>query len=224
MIAFPAAWQSFLAYELQQDYAKELFRELDKLYNVKTIFPPKEKLFTAFELVSPQDVKVLILGQDPYHGAGQANGLAFSVEKGVKIPPSLRNIYKELESDLGIIPSFHGDLTQWAAQGVLLLNATLTVEEKKAGSHHYLEWHRFTDALIKKLSEKSEPIVFILWGNFAQAKEKLIDKQKHFILKAPHPSPLSAYHGFFGSKVFSKTNEYLKSRGEQAINWNLNLY
>jgi len=224
MLTVPQNWQEFLADELKKEYLKELFTTVDKLYSEKTIYPPKEKIFNALKLVSPADVKVVIIGQDPYHGEGQANGLAFSVERGVKIPPSLRNIYKELQNDLGITPPLHGDLSHWAKQGVLLINATFTVEHKKAGSHHHLNWQKFSDNIIKKLSEQNDYIIFILWGNYAKAKMKFIDNHKHGVLTSAHPSPLSAFHGFFGTKVFSRVNELLSQKNIEKIDWNIPMY
>ncbi len=188
-------------------------------YEVKTIFPPKDYIFNALKLTSFKDTKVVIVGQDPYHGKGEAHGLSFSVQKGIKIPPSLQNIYKELENDLGIPPKDNGDLTGWAKQGVLLLNAVLTVEKDKAASHRNLGWEPLTDYIIKLLNKKGEPVVFILWGNFAKEKAKLITNPNHYIITSPHPSPFSAYSGFFGSKPFSKTNNYLKTKNIKPIDW-----
>jgi uracil-DNA glycosylase len=184
-------------------------------------FPPKSQLFRSLELTPLDKVKVVILGQDPYHGIGQANGLAFSVNRGVKIPPSLRNIYKELEADIGIKAPNHGDLTEWAKQGVLLLNSILTVEKGKPGSHKKLGWEQYTDSIIKQISDEREHIVFILWGKYAQSKEPLINNTKHLIIKSPHPSPFSARKGFFGSKPFSRTDQYLKGNNQKEINWNI---
>ena len=190
-------------------------------YETKTIYPPKDYIFNALKLTSFKDTKVVIVGQDPYHGEKQAHGLSFSVQKGVKIPPSLQNIYKELETDLKITPKKDGDLTNWAKQGVLLLNAVLTVEKDKAASHRNWGWEPLTDYIIKILNTKNEPVVFILWGNFAKAKAKLITNPKHFIIISAHPSPLSAYSGFFGSKPFSKTNNYLIKNKMTPIDWSL---
>ena len=190
-------------------------------YDKKTIYPPKDYIFNALKLTSYKDTKVVIVGQDPYHGEHQAHGLSFSVQKGVKLPPSLQNIYKELESDLGIPPRTDGDLTGWAKQGVLMLNAVLTVEKDKAASHRNLGWEPMTDYIIKLLNKKDEPIVFILWGNFAKEKAKLITNPNHYIIISPHPSPFSAYSGFFGSKPFSKTNDFLISKKMQPIDWSL---
>ncbi|KUF43194.1 uracil-DNA glycosylase [Myroides marinus] len=211
-------WNAHLKEEMSSDYFKNLMENVNCLYETTMVFPPKEEVYNAFELVDFNDVRVVILGQDPYHGAFQANGLSFSVSKGVKLPPSLQNIYKELESDLGI-RNINGDLTKWAEQGVFLLNATLTVEEKKAGSHQKLGWEKFTDAVIEQLSKHRENIVFILWGSYAQKKGKNIDRSKHFVIETVHPSPLSVYRGFFGSKPFSQTNDYLESKGLKVIDW-----
>jgi len=191
-------------------------------YATKTIFPPKENIFEALKLTSYQNTKVVIVGQDPYHGVGEAHGLSFSVKKGVRVPPSLQNIYKELKEDLGIIePSTCGDLTKWAQEGVLLLNSILTVEKDKAGSHSNLGWEFFTDSIIKKLNEKEEPVVFILWGAFARSKKFYITNPNHFIIESTHPSPFSARNGFFGSKPFSRANEFLKNKGITPIDWQL---
>ena len=200
-----------------QKFYKMIMAEYDK----KTIYPPKDYIFNALKLTSYKDTKVVIVGQDPYHGEHQAHGLSFSVQKGVKLPPSLQNIYKELESDLGIPPRTDGDLTGWAKQGVLMLNAVLTVEKDKAASHRNLGWEPMTDYIIKLLNKKDEPLVFILWGNFAKEKAKLITNPNHYIIISPHPSPFSAYSGFFGSKPFSKTNDFLISKKMQPIDWSL---
>ncbi|HIS11613.1 MAG TPA: uracil-DNA glycosylase [Candidatus Onthocola stercoravium] len=200
-----------------QKFYKMIMAEYDK----KTIYPPKDYIFNALKLTSYKDTKVVIVGQDPYHGEHQAHGLSFSVQKGVKLPPSLQNIYKELESDLGIPPRTDGDLTGWAKQGVLMLNAVLTVEKDKAASHRNLGWEPMTDYIIKLLNKKDEPVVFILWGNFAKEKAKLITNPNHYIIISPHPSPFSAYSGFFGSKPFSKTNDFLISKKMQPIDWSL---
>lgn len=200
-----------------QKFYKMIMAEYDK----KTIYPPKDYIFNALKLTSYKDTKVVIVGQDPYHGEHQAHGLSFSVQKGVKLPPSLQNIYKELESDLGIVLRTDGDLTGWAKQGVLMLNAVLTVEKDKAASHRNLGWEPMTDYIIKLLNKKDEPVVFILWGNFAKEKAKLITNPNHYIIISPHPSPFSAYSGFFGSKPFSKTNDFLISKKMQPIDWSL---
>lgn len=193
-----------------------------KEYASKTVFPPKEHIFEALKLTSYDNTKVVIVGQDPYHGVGEAHGLSFSVRKGVRVPPSLQNIYKEMYDDLGIIePQNVGDLTKWAQEGVLLLNSILTVEKDKAGSHSSFGWEFFTDSIIKKLNEKETPVVFILWGSFARSKKFYITNPIHHIVESTHPSPFSARNGFFGSKPFSKTNEYLKADGLKPIDWQL---
>lgn len=188
-------------------------------YDIKIIYPPKDYIFNALKLTSYKDTKVVIVGQDPYHGEHQAHGLSFSVQKGVKVPPSLQNIYKELYDDLGVPIRNDGDLTGWAKQGVLLLNAVLTVEKDKAASHRNWGWELLTDYIIKVLNMKEEPVVFILWGNFAKEKAKLITNPHHYIITSPHPSPFSAYSGFFGSKPFSKTNDYLVKNNLKSIDW-----
>lgn len=198
---------------------QNFYKMIMKLYNDKVIYPPKNYIFNALKLTSYKDTKVVIVGQDPYHGEHQAHGLSFSVQKGIKVPPSLQNIYKELENDLGILPRSDGDLTGWARQGVLMLNAVLTVEKDKAASHRNLGWEPMTDYIIKLLNKKSEPVVFILWGNFAKEKASLITNHHHYIIISPHPSPFSAYSGFFGSKPFSKTNEFLIKNHLQPIDW-----
>ena len=187
----------------------------------KIIYPPKEDIFAALKNTSFNDVKVVIVGQDPYHGEGEAMGLSFSVHDGIKLPPSLKNIYKELEDDLGIKPVTSGDLTKWTKEGVLLLNATLTVVKDTPNSHSKLGWDKFTDYVIKKLNAREEPIVFILWGNFARGKKQYITNPKHLVIESPHPSPFSARTGFFGSKPFSKTNEFLIKNNIKPIDWDL---
>lgn len=213
-----SSWNKYLKAEFEKDYFKNLEETVNLAYETAVVFPPKEEVFKALEMINFNDVRVVILGQDPYHGMFQANGLSFSVNRGVKLPPSLVNIYKELETDLGI-KNRCGDLTAWAEQGVLLLNATLTVEQKRAGSHQKMGWEIFTDKVIECLSEKRDGIVFILWGSYAQKKGKNIDRNKHLVIETAHPSPLSVYRGFYESKPFSKTNDYLVSRGLKAINW-----
>lgn len=200
---------------------QKFYHVMEEEYNNKTIFPPKDYVFNALKLTSYKNVKVVIMGQDPYHGEGEAHGLSFSVQKGTKVPPSLKNIYKELQTDLGIQPSSEGDLTSWAQQGVLLLNAVLTVQKDTPASHRNLGWERLTDYIIKVINEKEEPVVFILWGNFAKAKKELITNPKHLVLTSAHPSPFSANYGFFGSKPFSKTNEFLKKNHIESIHWEL---
>lgn len=215
------SWQEILQSEFEKPYYQKLREFLKKEYATQKIHPDMYHIFEALELTPYEDVKVVILGQDPYHGINQAHGLSFSVQPGVKIPPSLQNIYKELQADLGIPPVHHGYLTSWAKQGVLLLNTVLTVREGQAYSHRGHGWERLTDTIIEKLNERTEPIVFILWGKPAQEKEKMIDTSKHMIIKSPHPSPLSAHRGFFGSRPFSKTNAALESFGEKPIDWRL---
>lgn len=212
-------WDQILEVIWNSNGFKKFYNMIMNEYDKKIIYPPKDFIFNALKLTSYKDTKVVIVGQDPYHGEHQAHGLSFSVQKGVKIPPSLQNIYKELESDLGIPPRGDGDLTGWAKQGVLMLNAVLTVEKDKAASHRNLGWEPLTDYIIKTLNKKEESVVFILWGNFAKDKAKLVTNPNHYIIISPHPSPLSAYSGFFGSKPFSKTNNYLVSKGLTPIDW-----
>ena len=195
--------------------------DLEDIYKSKNVYPPKESLFRALDLTPIEDVKVVILGQDPYHGDGEANGLAFSVNRDIRIPPSLRNIFKELNSDLGISIPSHGDLTKWALQGVLLLNSVLTVKKDTPGSHKNIGWQEYTDSIIKQISDTKSNIVFILWGKYAQSKKELIDGSKHLVISSPHPSPFSARKGFLGSKPFSKCNTYLKSKGIDEIDWEI---
>ncbi len=213
------SWKEQLKEEFAKPYFKNLVDFVREEYASKRVFPKGSQIFNAFDKTSFDDVKVVILGQDPYHGERQANGLSFSVNDGVSLPPSLRNIYKELQDDLGIAPKASGNLEHWAKQGVLLLNATLTVIAHKAGSHQNKGWEIFTDAVIHKLAQEKENIVFILWGSYAQKKGAFVDSQKHFVIKSPHPSPLSPLKGFFGSKPFSKTNNYLIQKGKEAIHW-----
>lgn len=216
----PEAWQFVLESEKQQKNFFQLDEFVNEAYSNSRCFPPKEYIFSAFDYCKPEDVKVVILGQDPYHGFGQANGLAFSVYDGVKFPPSLINIFKEIEADLDLPLPISGNLERWAEQGVLLLNATLTVEESKAGSHQKKGWEIFTDEVIKKLSENYNSIVFMLWGSFARNKVKFIDAEKHLILESGHPSPLSANRGhWFENKHFSKANKYLKKNKRKPIEW-----
>jgi uracil-DNA glycosylase len=216
------SWKEVLASEFGNSYFMELKEFLTEEKSKYTVYPPGSKIFNAFQLTPFNEVKAVILGQDPYHGPGQAHGLCFSVPQGIVPPPSLVNIFKEIEKDLGIpIPS-GGNLEKWARQGVLLLNATLTVRANQAGSHQRKGWENFTNAVISKLSEKRVGLIFLLWGRFAQEKESLIDTNKHYILKAAHPSPFSAYNGFFGCRHFSKTNEILRKHALQEIDWNLN--
>lgn len=219
-IRMPSCWLKHLGPAFQASSMKLLRTFLQsELKKRKHIFPPSEKIFNAFQLTPFDRVKVIILGQDPYHGSGQAHGLSFSVPKGVLPPPSLLNIFKELKSDLGVDPPAHGSLESWARQGVLLLNSVLTVECAKPASHRNRGWEEFTDGVISVLSEKKKNLVFILWGAYAQKKGALINKRDHCLIKAPHPSPLSAHRGFFGSRPFSQTNSYLKRNGHQPIQW-----
>lgn len=215
------SWQRLLADEFEKEYFQDLFKFIDQEYEKTTVYPPKELIFSAFEHTPYEEVKVVILGQDPYHGANQSHGLAFSVQKGVKIPPSLRNMYKELASDLNIPPASHGNLISWADQGVLLLNTVLTVREGEAYSHRKQGWEQFTDRVIEVLNAREEPIIFVLWGKPAQQKAAMIDTQKHVIIQSFHPSPLSASRGFFGSKPFSKVNNALKKLGKEPIDWQI---
>lgn len=215
------SWQEVLAGEFEKDYYQQLRIFLKNEYTTQKIHPDMYHVYEALELTPYEEVKVVILGQDPYHGVNQAHGLSFSVQPGVKTPPSLVNIYKELKNDLGIEPVSHGNLVTWAKQGVLLLNTVLTVREGQAYSHRGKGWEQLTDAIIEKLNERDKPIVFILWGKPAQEKMKMIDKSRHIIITAPHPSPLSAHRGFFGSKPFSKTNDALLALGETPIDWQL---
>ncbi len=213
------SWKAVLSEEFEKEYFKELSASVREAYVTRSVFPPPQFVFHAFALCPFDAVKVVILGQDPYHGRGQAHGLAFSVQNGVSVPPSLQNIYKEIHDDLGVAVPPSGNLERWAKQGVLLLNATLTVEQGNAGSHQGRGWELFTDTVIQKISEQKEHVVFLLWGKFAQAKAALIDEEKHLVLKAAHPSPFSAHHGFFGCRHFSKTNAYLEARGQKPIVW-----
>ncbi len=216
MLKIPPSWHSPLLAELFKTPRSFVEQEI-KLK--KTVYPEPSQLFSALELTPLEDVRVVILGQDPYHGEGEAHGLAFSVKEGVKIPPSLVNIFKERETDLKLPAPLHGSLVAWARQGVLLLNTVLSVEKDRAGSHQKKGWEPFTDQIIRMVSEKSQPVVFILWGLPAQKKVSLIDATKHLILTSPHPSPLSSYRGFFGSKPFSKANEFLTKNGRDKIIW-----
>ena len=212
-------WNEILAEEMQKDYYQELQAFVQKRRAEVRVFPEEKNVFNALELTPFESVKVVILGQDPYHGFGQAHGLSFSVQKGIPLPPSLRNIYKELQEDIGGELPTEGDLSHWAKQGVLLLNTVLTVEEGNANSHKGMGWERLTNRLIESLNELNHPVIFILWGKPAQDKEKLITNPNHVILKAPHPSPLSAYRGFFGSKPFSRVNDILIQQGQSPIRW-----
>lgn len=213
-------WDALICDEIKKDYYLKIRQILKSEYSSYTVFPPMYDIFNALKYTSYSDTRVVILGQDPYHEIGQAHGLSFSVRKGVKIPPSLVNIYKELSTDIGMkIPS-HGELTSWAKQGVLLLNATLTVRQGQANSHKDIGWAIFTDEIIKMLAKSQSPIVFILWGANARSKKKYITSKNHLIIESAHPSPLSAHNGFFGSKPFSRANSFLVSNGLEPINWN----
>lgn len=213
------SWKFHLETEFLKPYFSNLVNCIKEEYQQYKVYPSGKQIFNAFDHCSFNDVKVVIIGQDPYHGPGQANGLCFSVSDGLKKPPSLVNIFKELKEDLGKDIPESGNLERWAAQGVLLLNATLTVRAHSPGSHQDIGWEQFTDAVIKVINEKKKGVVFILWGAYAQKKGAMIDRKKNFVLESPHPSPFSAARGFFGSKPFSKTNEYLKSRGVEPIDW-----
>jgi len=214
-------WDEVLQEEVQKPYFQDLRYTLAREYKQHTVYPPKELLFSALKLTPYERTRVVILGQDPYHGPGQAHGLSFSVMPGVRIPPSLQNIYKEVESDLGISAPNHGYLLHWAEQGVLMLNAVLTVREGQPNSHKGLGWERFTDAIMMKLNERDEPLVFILWGSYAQQKGAFIDRRRHKVIRSPHPSPLSAHRGFLGSRPFSQTNDFLREQGLGPIDWAL---
>jgi len=215
-----SSWKTRLEAEFAKPYFKQLLNFVKEEYAHHTIYPPEKLVFSAFNHCAFDQVKVVIIGQDPYHGSGQANGLCFSVSDGIRFPPSLQNIFKELKSDLGIpAPRASGNLERWADQGVFLLNATLTVRADEPGSHQKKGWEEFTDSVIKMLAEEKEHLVFILWGAYAQKKGELIDMNKHLVIKSAHPSPFSANRGFFGTKPFSKTNEYLKKEGLGEIKW-----
>ena len=218
-VKIEAAWKSKLNQEFEKEYFIKLTDFIKNEYRLQTIYPPGSLIFNAFNLCSFQKVKAVIIGQDPYHGQGQAHGLCFSVREGIDFPPSLKNIFKEIESDLGMKRPDNGNLERWAAQGVLLLNATLTVREHQAGSHQKRGWEQFTDSVISILNQEKENIVFFLWGAYAQKKGESIDRSKHLVLESVHPSPLSASRGFFGNKHFSKCNEYLIEHNIVPINW-----
>lgn len=220
-VKIETSWGKALRQEFEKEYFIELVQFLkQEKASGKKIYPPGSQIFNAYNTTPWDEVKVVILGQDPYHNPGEAMGLCFSVPKGVRVPPSLKNIFKEMHQDVGISIPYHGDLSAWSEQGVFLLNAMLSVEHKKAGSHAKIGWQNFTDATIKLLSDQKEGLAFLLWGNFAKNKKILIDGNKHLILEAAHPSPL-ARGAYFGSKHFSKTNAYLESRGEKTINWQI---
>jgi uracil-DNA glycosylase len=214
-------WDNELSVIWNSPGFKKFMDIINNEYNTKIIYPPKEDIFAALKNTSYKDVKVVIVGQDPYHGEGEAMGLSFSVHDGIKLPPSLKNIYKELEDDLGIKPVNSGDLTKWTKEGVLLLNATLTVIKDTPNSHSKIGWDKFTDYVIKKINAKDEPVVFILWGNFARSKKEFITNPKHLVIESAHPSPFSARNGFFGSRPFSKTNDFLTKNNIKPIDWDL---
>ena len=214
-------WDEVLEEEYHQEYFINIVKYINKAYKERPIFPPKNYILRALSLTDYDNVKVVILGQDPYHGVGEANGLAFSVNNGITLPPSLKNIYKELNSDLGLNIPTTGDLTCWAKEGVLLLNSVLTVEKDKPASHKNLGWEKFTDAIISKVNEKETPVVFILWGNFAKSKKNLITNPKHLVIESSHPSPFSCNYGFFGSRPFSRTNKFLKDNNLNEIDFNI---
>ncbi|MDR1592373.1 MAG: uracil-DNA glycosylase [Prevotellaceae bacterium] len=213
------SWQNYLAKEFDKDYFETLVTFVRKEYQTQVIYPPAKWIFRAFDLCPFDRIKVVILGQDPYHGQGQAHGLCFSVQDGVALPPSLQNIYREIADDTGVKPLPSGNLERWACQGVFLLNATLSVRASMAGSHQGQGWERFTDAVIETISRYREHVVFLLWGNYAQQKVRLIDVTRHCVLSAVHPSPLSAHRGFFGCKHFSKANSFLENHGLTPIEW-----
>ncbi len=217
----PADWRKVLADEFEKDYFQKLLAFVNKERETKTIYPPEADVFNAFKHTPYEEVKVFLLGQDPYHGKGQAHGLAFSVKPGVVQPPSLKNMLREMADDIGGKMPNNGCLIPWAEQGILLLNAVLTVEAGKANSHKGKGWEKFTDKVIEKVNEKSDPVVFVLWGGYARKKVKLIDESRHTIIESAHPSPLSAHSGFFGSKPYSKINQALKTHGEEEIDWQL---
>ena len=221
MSVLGAGWDAALASEFKKPYYKQLYTKIKSEYETRVVYPPSEEIFTAFGLTDLDDVKVLILGQDPYHEVGQAHGLSFSVKPGIQIPPSLQNIYKELKDEMGLYIPNNGYLTKWASQGVLMLNTVLTVRSGMANSHKGIGWEQFTDAAIEALNKLDKPIVYMLWGSNAQSKEKMLNNKKQLVLKAPHPSPLSAYRGFFGCNHFIKCNEFLKANGISEIDWQI---
>ena len=215
------SWDKVLKEMFDSKEYQAFFQKIEKEYQNKIIYPKKENIYNALKLTPYENVKVVIVGQDPYHGENEAHGLSFSVQRGIKLPPSLKNIYKEISNDLNIVEPNCGDLTSWAKEGVLLLNSVLTVEKDKPASHAKIGWNKYTDYIIQKINEKEKPVVFILWGNFAKTKKELITNPKHLIITSAHPSPFSARNGFFGSKPFSKTNEFLKENNIKPINWQL---
>ncbi len=214
-------WDDILKEEMEQPYFQELMSWLDEEYKEHTVYPPRDLLFQALRLTPYHEVKAVILGQDPYHGAGQAEGLSFSVQPGVKVPPSLRNIYIELKEDIGVPTPSHGSLVSWGKHGVLLLNTALTVREGKPASHRGKGWERFTDTIIRLLNERKQPMVFLLWGNHAAEKEVLINTEHHLVIRSAHPSPFAARKGFFGSRPFSRTNAFLQEHGQQPVDWTI---
>ncbi|MEG0255743.1 MAG: uracil-DNA glycosylase [Vagococcus sp.] len=220
-LSIPNDWKNILNNETNRDYFKQLTQFLETEYSTQTIFPAKNNIFSALEATSYENTQVVILGQDPYHGDNQAHGLSFSVLPGEKIPPSLRNMYKELANDLNMAEPSSGYLMPWANQGILLLNTVLTVQKGKANSHKNKGWEIFTNQIIEQLNLREDPIIFVLWGKPAQQKKTMIDTNKHFVVEAPHPSPLSAYRGFFGSKPYSTINQILTQQGKKTINWQL---
>jgi uracil-DNA glycosylase len=221
MIMLKNDWAPLLEEEMEKTYYQQLRKVLREEYQTKVIYPDQDDIYNALQFTAFNETKVVIIGQDPYHGPGQAHGLSFSVKPGVKIPPSLKNIYKELQTDLGCSIPNHGHLVEWTKQGVLLLNAVLTVQAGIPNSHKSLGWEMFTDKVIETLDQRETPVVFILWGRFAQQKQQLITSSKHLIIKSPHPSPFSAHKGFFGSRPFSQTNAFLRKIGSKEINWQI---
>jgi uracil-DNA glycosylase len=217
-----SSWKTILSDEFEKPYFKQLTKFVSLEFSNETIYPPPSQIFNAFDICTYDNTRVVILGQDPYHGPGQANGLCFSVAPNIRIPPSLQNIYKEILDDVGGAKPQSGDLTHWAKQGVLLLNATLTVQAHNAGSHQNKGWETFTDSVVTNLANNKTGLVFLLWGSYAKRKGQMIDREKHLVLEAPHPSPLSSYRGFFGCKHFSKTNDYLLSKSQPPITWTQN--
>ncbi len=221
MAGLTGGWEEALKGEFRKPYYRTLYEKIKEEYRTQTVYPPSDEIFTAFHLTPIEKVKVVILGQDPYHEPGQAHGLSFSVKAGIELPPSLQNIYQELHDDIGCGIPKTGDLTKWAEQGVLMLNTLLTVRAHRAFSHQGIGWEQFTDAAIKALDQQDRPIVFILWGRPAQQKKALITNPKRLVIESPHPSPLSAYRGFFGSRPFSRTNAYLEANGLTPIDWQI---
>lgn len=221
MSALPKGWETVLSEEFKKPYYSKLYKTIKSEYDARVVYPPSEEIFTAFNLTDLEKVKVLILGQDPYHEPGQAHGLSFSVKPGIQIPPSLMNIYKELHDELGLYIPNNGFLTKWADQGVLMLNTVLTVRAHSANSHKGIGWEEFTDAAIKALNDLDKPIVYMLWGSNAGSKAKMLNNKKQLVLQAPHPSPLSSYRGFFGCNHFVKCNEFLKANGLDEIDWQI---